>query len=417
MKSFCTRIFLSFLLILAAPVANALADTTLFGYDQDSRGPKTGSFTFTPFAGVYLNGKYQDLDTNADRREEIWAYGLRFGYAFTPFFEVESRLMFVPTETTFNRNQNVYAYGLDGLGQLSITEWFTPYVLLGMGAMTFDPGAVSRQTKFAVDYGLGLKFFVFKNLALRPEIRGATNFGGTNTAFVGTLNLTYYAGRDQPHKNDRDQDGILDSVDACPDSPETMNEYQDDDGCPDEKPVEPIPTPTPTPAPEPTPTPTPTPVADQDSDGILDKDDKCPKEAEVLNGYNDEDGCPDSVLDEFSGVIEGIYFDSGKDTIQKDSYKVLDRAVSFFKKYPLLRLRIEGHTDTDGTQKLNARLSQGRANNVRQYLIHRGIAEDRVESVGYGSSRPVASNSDADGKAKNRRIEFRILNPEVLSGE
>ncbi len=181
-------------------------------------------------------------------------------------------------------------------------------------------------------------------------------------------------------EKDRDGDGFLDSVDKCPDDPGV-----EPDGCP---------------------------IPDTDGDGILDPDDKCPTVPETKNGYQDEDGCPDEIplqLAKFTGTIKGIYFDLDKDTIKPKSRPVLDRAVAVLNEFNTIRIEISGHTDSTGSVEYNRQLSGRRAASVKNYLVEHGVDAARIETRGAGPDEPVDTNKTAAGRAKNRRIEFTIL--------
>ncbi|MEM9458709.1 MAG: OmpA family protein, partial [Myxococcota bacterium] len=180
---------------------------------------------------------------------------------------------------------------------------------------------------------------------------------------------------------DSDGDGILDPDDRCPDTP-GVAAYQ---GCP---------------------------IPDSDGDGILDPDDRCPDEPEKENNYQDEDGCPDEVPAEaqiFDGVIEGIFFDTAKSTIKAKSRPKLDRAVAVLKQYPDLRIEIAGHTDSQGDDTSNLELSRERAEAVKAYLTDRGIDGSRIRTRGAGETEPIADNATKKGRAQNRRIEFHRI--------
>ncbi len=154
------------------------------------------------------------------------------------------------------------------------------------------------------------------------------------------------------------------------------------------------------------------PIPDTDGDGILDTDDKCIDDPETKNGFEDDDGCPDEIpkeLAKFTGVIEGIYFDTGKATIKDKSKPKLDNAVEVLEKFPQVRIEVSGHTDDRGSDESNEDLSQRRADAVKQYFIDAGIGADRIETRGAGETEPVESNKSRKGRAKNRRIEFKIL--------
>jgi outer membrane protein OmpA-like peptidoglycan-associated protein len=183
-------------------------------------------------------------------------------------------------------------------------------------------------------------------------------------------------------EKDRDHDTILDPDDACPDVP-GVRAFK---GC-----------------------------ADTDKDGIPDPQDKCPKEPETINGIDDEDGCPDKgetsvqVTGERIAILEKVYFDVNKATIQARSYKLLDQVASVLKAHQeLLKIRIEGHTDSDGADEMNLALSERRCEAVLQYLVDKGVEAERLAPKGYGETKPIAPNTTKANKEKNRRVEFII---------
>lgn len=107
-------------------------------------------------------------------------------------------------------------------------------------------------------------------------------------------------------------------------------------------------------------------------------------------------------------ALRNIFFDTGKSTLRSESNAELDRLVKLMKDVPKLKIEISGHTDNTGSAALNDKLSQDRAQAVVDYLKSKGIAADRMTAMGYGSSRPIASNANADGRQENRRTEFEI---------
>jgi outer membrane protein OmpA-like peptidoglycan-associated protein len=181
---------------------------------------------------------------------------------------------------------------------------------------------------------------------------------------------------------DADKDGFLDADDACPQEPGIAP-----DGCP--------------------------PPPDTDGDGIIDKLDKCPLEPENYNGFEDEDGCRDDLPKEVvwnpNQPIEGIFFEFGKDKIQKKSFKTLDAAVKVLKDFPSLRIEVSGHTDDVGSEEANIDLSRRRAESVKNYMVEKGVEASRVETVGFGRSKPIDTGKSTKARAKNRRIEFRVI--------
>jgi len=109
-------------------------------------------------------------------------------------------------------------------------------------------------------------------------------------------------------------------------------------------------------------------------------------------------------------ITQKIHFEFDRDKIRPISYPILDDVASLLERNPQINhLRIEGHTDWIGSDAYNQNLSQRRANSVRKYLIDKGISPDRLVAVGYGETRPVADNNTVLGRAKNRRVEFTVL--------
>jgi outer membrane protein OmpA-like peptidoglycan-associated protein len=204
---------------------------------------------------------------------------------------------------------------------------------------------------------------------------------------------------------DKDKDGIADKNDKCVDVPGTAK-YN---GCP---------------------------VPDTDSDGINDEEDRCPQEAGTAkysgcpipdtdgDGVNDEEdkcpntpgkpannGCPEikqEVVKKIAVAAKSIYYMSGKDIIQKVSYPKLDVVVKVLKADAALQISIEGHTDNKGNPAFNLKLSAKRAEAVKKYLVKKGIAESRIAAQGFGDAKPIATNVTPAGRAKNRRVELHL---------
>jgi outer membrane protein OmpA-like peptidoglycan-associated protein len=181
---------------------------------------------------------------------------------------------------------------------------------------------------------------------------------------------------------DRDGDGITDDIDKCPNDPEDKDGFEDEDGCPD---------------------------PDNDKDGVLDPADKCPNEP----GLPDNNGCPKKfehivVTQEKIELRQKIFFETDKAVIMPRSFGLLDEIGTVLRSRPTMRVRIEGHTDSRGSNPHNLKLSQARADSVRQHLVGLGIDPTRMQSVGFGPSQPIETNKTAAGREKNRRVEFFI---------
>ncbi|MCB9599636.1 MAG: OmpA family protein [Sandaracinus sp.] len=251
----------------------------------------------------------------------------------------------------------------------------------------------------------------------------------------------------EPQPGDRDGDGILDPSDSCPDQPEDFDAWEDEDGCPDDQDVDGdgIPDTRDLCVLEPEdldgrgdadgcPDP------DDDLDGVADGSDRCPTDPEDRDGYLDEDGCPDGDDDQ-DGVLDGdddcpdepgtaaergcprvyqavqvtrthvritqqVHFATNRAVILPDSFTLLNTVAQVLRDYPEISLEVQGHTDDRGSDRHNMRLSQQRADAVRDYLLRQGIAQERLVSRGYGETQPMESNRTPEGRAANRRVEF-----------
>ncbi|MDR1758957.1 MAG: OmpA family protein [Fibrobacter sp.] len=115
------------------------------------------------------------------------------------------------------------------------------------------------------------------------------------------------------------------------------------------------------------------------------------------------------VFDDTRAELTGVTFEAGKSTLVPSSLRTLDQAIDGLKRNGNLRIEVEGHTSSEGGEEFNQKLSEDRANSVRDYMISKGIAADRVVAAGYGYSKPRASNDTESGRAQNRRIEIRLL--------
>lgn len=147
--------------------------------------------------------------------------------------------------------------------------------------------------------------------------------------------------------------------------------------------------------------PTPEPI-DSDGDGLFDNEDDCPNTPRGVNV--NERGCA-----KFEGVLTNIQFDLDSADLTESSKLFLDSLLEDFKVYSTLRLKLVAHTDATGTEQYNYKLSEARANTVKRYLVEQGLSAERLETQGKGKSQPIADNSTEEGRAKNRRVEFIVL--------
>ena len=197
---------------------------------------------------------------------------------------------------------------------------------------------------------------------------------------------------------DRDKDGIADNDDDCPDLAGVVEKK----GCPLEE-------------------------KDSDGDGVKDSKDKCPTVKGTVNGCPDRDGdgiadnvdeCPDVAgiallngcalskadLETIKKASEKIYFNTGSAVINPESLVELDGLAKILMDHPEVEASIEGHTDSQGNDASNLKLSKARAKAVKDYLVSKGVAADHLSSEGYGETKPIADNATAEGRGQNRRV-------------
>ncbi len=190
---------------------------------------------------------------------------------------------------------------------------------------------------------------------------------------------------------DSDRDGVCDGVDQCANTP--TGARVDEKGCP----------------------------MDSDGDGVPDGIDICPNTP--AGARVDKDGCPIEItrrememLEKGAITARDIYFDTGKSTIKPESEATLRELCAIFQQWPTLQIEVGGHTDSQGSNAFNQTLSEERAAAVGEWARANcpNLNSANFSSKGYGETKPVAKNSTAAGRAQNRRVEFKVLNPEEL---
>jgi len=192
---------------------------------------------------------------------------------------------------------------------------------------------------------------------------------------------------------DFDSDEIPDAFDACPKEPGIPTGRRETHGCP--KPV------------------------DTDGDGIVDRKDACPREKGVKSADPAKNGCPPpppppppvARLEQEEIVIsQQVQFEHGTAVLRPESDPILAEVARVLTEHPELeQVEVQGHTDDTGTPEINQKLSQERAEAVRTWLVAHGTESGRLLAKGYGQSAPIADNGSEEGRAKNRRVQFKIV--------
>ncbi len=377
--------------------------------------------------------------------EHTFAYTLTGGHNFSTSWGLEGALQVAPAEV--NR-LTMFSVHVDAIWHPVSHSWFVPFVGAGPSITLGFPQRQSGELH-ATDFDLGLnavaglKMYPWESAGFRADLRYLLRLGtesadeATGHDLIASLGLFATFGGAQPKPVvpvilDTDGDGFIDTTDSCPNvaghptangcpdqdgdtiadaedrCPEIAGRLDDrgcpdkdadrivdlDDRCVDEPGVAEFQG-----------------CADADGDLIANLDDRCP----TIAGVKEHNGCPppppEEVIARYSGVMKGINFEKDSDVIIEKSFPILDEAVAVLAQYPATRLLIEGHTSAEGKRELNLDLSQRRAASVKAYFVGKGIDSGRIDTQGFGPDKPIAKNDVERNRAKNRRIEFKLLQP------
>ncbi|HYP74805.1 MAG TPA: OmpA family protein [Polyangiaceae bacterium] len=419
-------------------------------YEPYERGfpPENNLFELGIFGGAIFPSSDHNLRYEAYPQKQYAVggeFGARLGYYPLSFLGVEAEAMTAASKIKDTETSAaIYAGRVHAVLQAPL-PYVTPFLLVGVGRLGAISRTMANDSDPAVHFGVGAKVPFTHSFGTRLDFRDTltekTQQDGQAHTFELLLSLTATLGRTRheppPPPADTDHDGFADPDDRCPADPgvapngcpadtDTDGVLDRDDFCPREA----------GPAPKGCPIvdldpdkdgvllpcdqcpaeagtkPLGCPIRDTDGDGIPDDKDKCPKEPETRNGFEDQDGCPDTVpeaVKKFTGVVQGIFFDQNKATIRAQSSPVLGKAAKVFAQFPSVSIEISGHTSSEGDESFNQQLSLDRAQAVKDWLIKAGTPAERITIRGAGPSEPIADNKTNAGREKNRRIEFKIL--------
>jgi outer membrane protein OmpA-like peptidoglycan-associated protein/opacity protein-like surface antigen len=433
--------------------------------------------TLTPYAGGMNWDKKVNLN---DRPVYGGRVGLMFSKYFGvegAYDRVDSRTKAGGTPwtepdpgTTMTEEFATTRWSVGLIANLAPHNKVSPYLIGGFSRIKFDSKAegVANENDNGFDLGAGIMVRIVPRVHLRIEGRdvGFRFHNASNPYGNDLIHNIWYTGGLQfalgghpwsatpPVVADSDNDGVPDKTDQCPNTPAGCT--VDANGCPKDADndsvcdgVDQCPN-----------TPAGTQVnaqgcpMDADNDGVPDGIDKCPNTLAgcrvdatgcdvdsdgdgVCDGLDkcentpksarvDKDGCPIEVseketelLDTGKIVVNNIHFETAKWDILPEDYKVLDEIGNILVNWPQLKIEVGGHTDSRGSVAYNHDLSHKRAQSVLDYLLEHfpQINRDQYTAVGYGELRPIATNKTVEGMARNRRVEFKVLNTEVLKQE
>ncbi len=355
------------------------------------------SFDDSKYVGLMGLGYFPDKDLNLD--DGVGARGY-FGIPLTPNLNLEVNGWGYGADPKDDAAKYVKQYG----GGVDLMAPFargkiTPFFLIGGGYNRLEEknNGSGRFDNGYANAGFGLLFDLGQGWAIRGEGRYVAFFPDSDLGLdnghyddaVAGLGLQYTFQKPTraappppppppppplPVPKDSDGDGVLDSVDQCPNTPRGVQ--VDTRGCP----------------------------LDSDGDGVPDYLDKCPNTTKGLKV--DATGC---VRDAQTIVLQNVNFEFNKSTLTADAKGVLNDVSKGLVSQKDLRVEIAGHTDSKGSDAYNLKLSNSRAASVKSYLISQGVSPSQLVSKGYGEAQPVATNDTDEGRAQNRRVEFRVL--------
>jgi len=441
------KVFISLFILFASRIA--VAQTPYSPIKQVGFGFNFGLIDFT--SPAYLDtASFKSAFKNSD----ITHFGkmspsisLSYWKGLNKYFDLSARIggvfyEYLPKTSNTSNGIAGEAEATINARPVSDNHLFSPFITAGIGA-----GYYNRLGGY-IPVGIGFQF----NIQSQVYIMLQSQYRMTVTSNIIPKNLYHSIGIIQNVGNqnqsqvsqlpappaavvlDRDNDGVLDSLDRCPDSAglAALQGCPDQDGdgiadvddkCPGVAGLAKY---------------TGCPIPDSDGDGINDEQDKCPNVSGVAryqgcpvpdtdkDGVNDEEdkcpaeagptsnfGCPIIdvvIMQKIKKDAQNIFFRTGSAQLLARSYTSLKDVLKILKGNRSYKIQIDGYTDDIGDEEKNQKLSESRANSIKEYLVKNGINERRITATGHGEADPVASNNTAAGRAKNRRVEITLTN-------
>ena len=341
------------------------------------------NYEVTPFAAGILSDSKANLDDSHYANAGIsLAKNLRNSF----LDQVELAIMRSDSlkYNGINGNTNINRVFLNAVKKLPLTEKLAAYGLLGAGYQDVTQEMKDNDDSALLNYGIGLRYDIpYYGIAVKGDIRHLFSINDKENDLMYTLGLAMPLGKRYtenivakvpvieepvaiaPIDGDDDNDGVLNSKDLCPDSlpGAVVNEY----GCEN----------------------------DDDNDGVINRLDKCMNTSEGVTVNSD--GC-------VASFNLNINFDYNSDKIKSNYSDKLQEFANILNKNPKLNATIEAHTDSVGPEKYNQKLSEKRAAAAVKALESFNISPERLKSIGYGETQPIASNDTAEGRIQNRRV-------------
>jgi OOP family OmpA-OmpF porin len=383
----------------------AIAAAALLCGTFGATGAAEAADSYDNYAGVMGLAHFADKRLHLDN-----GYGGRgyYGWAIAPgTLNLEFNL--VGYDSNPNHKEYVhmgqYGGGVDLIFPFLEDSAFKPFWILGGGLIWSDGGGYGKSENRYANFGLGGTHELSRRWSVRLESRGIALFPDSNnkgieeypkdvyTDVVIGLGLQYFFVDELPPAavrepvrvvavpgslpgpcQDSDGDGVCDERDQCPQT--LVGVAVDARGCP----------------------------FDTDGDGVPDHLDKCPSTPRGLKV--DVDGC---VSEAQTIILQNVNFEFDKDQLTSEAEGVLHGVAQGLLAQKDLRVELAGHTDSKGSNAYNQSLSDRRAASVRRFLLAQGVPGSQFQSKGYGENQPIDTNETDEGRARNRRVEFKVL--------
>jgi OOP family OmpA-OmpF porin len=357
----------------------------------------------TPYMGLMGTYEFPGAPRNLDKG---FGATVLFGFPVSDYFAPELTLFGLRADRNgVDDKETSYGGGLNfAIYPFTRNHAVSPFLLVGGGAER-DKHLSGNKTSGYADAGGGLLIALNDSRSTAIRIEGGRYGVFDKSVEPGrshvldtriSAGVQFALGSEAPPPppppppppvlRDSDGDGVLDDVDQCPGTPRGV--VVDSRGCPLPPPVARV-------APPP---------RDSDGDGVLDDVDNCPRTPVGMRV--DANGC---AIKAAVVVLHDINFELDKARLTSTARASLDNIVAGLKGQPSMKLEIDGHTDATGSDVYNLKLSKARAASARGYLIEQGIDGSRLKSEGFGESKPMTSNKTREGRAQNRRVEFKVL--------
>ncbi|MFA7500370.1 MAG: OmpA family protein [Sulfurimonas sp.] len=350
---------------------------------------KEYKYEITPIIG------YNRAEGNLNLKDQFLT-GAEFQLNTDTLLKPELSVLFTNTDyeelVPANPSTDIWRFAINGVHDFDAIGAITPLVKIGVGYETLNVHLADNKDSVFFNAGAGVKAAITENIALKLEAVYMNKRADSNLALLAGINFAFGPKAQEvppaPIDGDDDNDGVLNSVDECPNTPAgtKVNAV----GCKID--------------------------GDDDNDGVLNSVDEClntPAGTSV-----DAVGCKIVALTQ---VVEAaavvcppkinlhINFKFDSSEIKEESKPRVNEFSEFLKCTPVYKANIIGHTDAVGSDAYNLKLSDRRANAVKDMIVKYGVPADKVSTTAKGETEPIATNKTSEGRAQNRRIEAELI--------